>query len=235
MAFHHPALLNAMLALGSFQMANSVGYGNRPYAAMKHYSRAIRRIARNVNAPSRKTHIATLAATLLLGYFEVWNANHKHWCKHLNGASSLLREIPLRYQARLCLPRRKAIEKERIESDPSFIPKGQEDLDYELLTAITGREISAEDYGLEEDGELNAQSFAVTERDIEKFENFSDLYWWFSKMDVYQSILGGTKLLYVHLPLTPRPINRAHNQNSMDYKNWAQCPPRAPMAKFGLM
>lgn len=205
-----------------------------PYAAMKHYSRAIRRIAKNVNTPSRKTHIATLAATLLLGYFEVWNSNHKHWCKHLNGASSLLREIPLRRQAKLCLPRRRDLERERIKNDPSFVPTGQHDLDYELLTAITGRSISPEDYGLEEDGELNAQRFAVTEKDIEKFENFSDLYWWFCKMDVYQSILGGTKLLCVSPPPSLRQTLLTFTL-SMDYKDWAQCPPRAPLAKFGLM
>lgn len=122
-------------------------------------------------------------------------ADHKNWCKHLNGASILLREIPLRAQARRCLPKRRQLEQQRSLSDPTFLPKEQEKLDYELLRTITGSPIYAKDYGLEEyEGDIDGLH-DVTGQDIEKFENLSDLYWWFCKMDVYQSILGGTKLL----------------------------------------
>ncbi|OAA81496.1 Fungal transcriptional regulatory protein [Akanthomyces lecanii RCEF 1005] len=211
-AFHHPGLLHAMLALASFQLARIQGQTH--VAAIRHYSRAIRRVARNVNSPSRRTHLATIAATLLLGYFEVWMADHKNWCKHLNGASILLREIPLQARARRCLPKRRQSERQRSLSDPTFLPKEQEKLDYELLRTITGSPIYAEDYGLEEyEGDMDGLQ-DVTGQDIENFENLSDLYWWFCKMDVYQSILGGTKLF-------------------MDYKEWSQIPPRAPVAKFG--
>lgn len=191
-AFHHPGLLHAMLALASFQLAKI--QNQIPIAAIRHYSRAIRRVAKNVNSPSRRTHLATLAATLLLGYFEVWMSDHKNWCKHLNGAGILLREIPLRAQARRCLPMRREMEKQQSLNDPTFLPKEQENLDYELLGKITGRAVVPEDYGL---GEVEPATHLLeaTEQDIEKFENLSDLFWWFCKMDVYQSILGGTKLL----------------------------------------
>lgn len=211
-AFHHPGLLHAMLALASFQLARIQGQTH--VAAIRHYSRAIRRVARNVNSPSRRTHLATIAATLLLGYFEVWMADHKNWCKHLNGASILLREIPLGDQARRCLPKRRQLEQQRTLSDPTFVPKEQEKLDYELLRTITGCSVYPHDYGLEEDEAEVEKSLEATSQDIEKFENLSDLFWWFCKMDVYQSVLGGTKLF-------------------MDYREWTQIPPRAPMARFG--
>ncbi|KAM3513293.1 hypothetical protein MY11210_003069 [Beauveria gryllotalpidicola] len=211
-AFHHPGLLHAMLAMASFQLAKIQGQTH--VAAIRHYSRAIRRVARNVNSPSRRTHLATIAATLLLGYFEVWMADHKNWCKHLNGASILLREVPLREQARRCLPKRRLLEQQRSLNDPTFVPKEQENLDFELIRTISGSPIYADDYGLEEDGPDMEHLLDVTGQDIEKFENISDLFWWFCKMDVYQSVLGGTKLF-------------------MDYKEWSQIPPRAPMARFG--
>ncbi|KAJ3485514.1 hypothetical protein NLG97_g6797 [Lecanicillium saksenae] len=213
-AFHHPGLLHAMLALASFQFAKI--QGQIPIAAIRHYSRAIRRVARNVNSPSRRTHLATLAATLLLGYFEVWMADHKNWCKHLNGAGILLREIPLRAQARRCLPKRRQLEQLQSLIDPTYVPKEQENLNYELLRTITGRSVDASDYGLEDEEKDVEFLQDVTAQDIEKFENLSDLFWWFCKMDVYQSVLGGTKLF-------------------MDYKEWTQIPPRAPVAKFGLI
>lgn len=34
-----------------------------------------------------------------------------------------------------------------------------------------------------------------TDRDLENYEHMMDLYWWFCKMDVYQSTLGASKLL----------------------------------------
>lgn len=122
-------------------------------------------------------------------------ADHKNWCKHLNGAGILLREIPLREQARRCLPRRRQIEHDRSLNDPTFLPKDQENLDYGLLRTITGRQIRPEDYGLGNDAAEMLKPLDVSQQEIDKFEILADLFWWFCKMDVYQSVLGGTKLL----------------------------------------
>ncbi|CRK25367.1 hypothetical protein BN1723_003273 [Verticillium longisporum] len=67
-AFHHPALLQSMLAIGSLQIARLKALP--PTAAMKHYHLAIRRIARNVRSHTKRTQPATLASTLLLAFFE---------------------------------------------------------------------------------------------------------------------------------------------------------------------
>ncbi|KAI1042783.1 hypothetical protein LB505_001012 [Fusarium chuoi] len=63
------------------------------------------------------------------------------------------------------------------------------DLDYSLLQAIAGQHVTAEDYGLGEKQPIDL-SQTVTDRDIEHYENIRDLFWWYCKMDVYQSMLA---------------------------------------------
>jgi hypothetical protein len=68
-------------------------------------------------------------------------------------------------------------------------------LDYDLLNVITGLNVTPGDYG---DGErqLSDERYTpATDKEIEKYDIICDLFWWYCKMDVYQSILGGTKLL----------------------------------------
>ncbi|KAK6699477.1 hypothetical protein SNK03_012222 [Fusarium graminearum] len=220
-SLNHPALLHSMLALGALQIAK---LQNIPAtAAMKHYHLAIRRIARNVNTPLRRTQPATIAATLLLSYFEVWSSDHTKWCNHLLGARILFSEIPLRNMSKKFLPvkRFKQAEKDaqnQNQMDSFFpglsIPSQSElnDHDYDLLQAISGQNITAEDYGLGENQGIDL-SDSVTDRDIEHYENVRDLFWWYCKMDVYQSMLAGTRLF-------------------MNYESWSQCPPRAPISKL---
>ncbi|KAH7160818.1 hypothetical protein EDB81DRAFT_327611 [Dactylonectria macrodidyma] len=219
-AFNHPALLHAILALASLQIAKLQKIPAT--AAMKHYHLAIRRIAKNVNKPLRRTQPPTLAATLLLAYFEVWSSDHTKWCNHLFGARILLREIPLKDMSRKCLPIKRLTQRRKDNEDQkqinSFFPGYNAtpqsklfDLDYELLQKLSGHQIAAEDYCLAEDQPLDPASHLVTDKDIEQYENLRDLFWWYCKMDVYQSMLGGTKLF-------------------MEYEFWTQCPPRAPIS-----
>jgi hypothetical protein len=77
------------------------------------------------------------------------------------------------------------------------VPRDPNALDFDLLTTLTGYRVVAEDYGLREDQLFQGGQPSPTEKDIEKFENLRDLYWWYCKMDVYQTLIGGTKLLYV--------------------------------------
>ncbi|KAF5001757.1 hypothetical protein FGRMN_824 [Fusarium graminum] len=180
-SLNHPALLHSMLALGALQIAK---LQNIPAtAAMKHYHLAIRRIAKNVNAPSRRTQPATVAATLLLSYFEA-----EKDAQNQNQMDSFF--------PGLCIPSQSKLN----------------DLDYDLLRAISGQNITAEYYGLGESQGIDLSS-KVTDRDIEHYENVRDLFWWYCKMDVYQSMLAGTRLF-------------------MNYEAWSQCPPRAPISKL---
>jgi hypothetical protein len=64
-----------------------------------------------------------------------------------------------------------------------------------LIAQLTGQGVDYGDPGYVVDGQARRPSQRYTERDIETYESLSDLYWWFCKMDVYQSILGGTRPL----------------------------------------
>lgn len=69
------------------------------------------------------------------------------------------------------------------------------ELDYSVIQKLSGHNVSAEHYCLGDDQPLDPECALITERDIDQYENVRDLYWWYCKMDVYQSMLGGTKLL----------------------------------------
>ena len=218
-SFNHPALLQAILALGSLQMAKLQGIPAT--ASMKHYHLSLRRIAKNYQSPTRRTQPATLAATLLLGFYEVWNGDHGKWCKHMWGARAIIREIPLKEMTKavLGLKRRRQqrlrdllLRRQQQQTrsqfgaaDPFDVPVAEEysaptadftDVNPGLISQITGRPVSYEEYGHIYDEDCQKRTTRkYTERDIETYEHISDLYWWYCKMDVYQSILGATSLL----------------------------------------
>jgi hypothetical protein len=218
-SFNHPALLQAILALGSLQMAKLQGIPAT--ASMKHYHLSLRRLAKNYQSPMRRTQPATLAATLLLGFYEVWNGDHGKWCKHMWGARAIIREIPLKEMTKavLGLKRRRQqrlrdllLRQQQKHGQPHFgavdgfgIPLDDEystpegdftGINAGLISQITGRTVSYEEFGhiYNDDGQKKSTR-NYTERDIETYEHISDLYWWYCKMDVYQSILGATSLL----------------------------------------
>lgn len=70
-------------------------------------------------------------------------------------------------------------------------------IDVPLLSIITGREISYDELGMvpEEQSAYPGSRNQWTEKDSERYMQMADLFWWYLKMDVYQSILGGTRLL----------------------------------------
>ncbi|EFY93488.1 C6 finger domain protein, putative [Metarhizium acridum CQMa 102] len=101
-----------------------------------------------------------------------------------------------------------------LSAPPSIGPRRDPaDLDYGLLSTITGHRVTAEDYGLQEGQLLDEECLWTTDKDIETYDMLRDLFWWYAKMDVYQSMLGGTKLF-------------------MEYEHWTQCPPRAPLSSI---
>ena len=205
LSFHHPALLHAILALGSLQMAKYQGFPET--ASLKHYHMALRRIAKNVRSPERRTHPATLAATLLLGYFEIWSADHEKWCRHLLGARLIIKEIRFAEMARLAqaLKRQKRQQYEQSRTQALYEDPFSEAADPQppveevnpaFLTQITGMPVAYEQQSRVTE-KLNSRNSRrrFTDREAETYENLLDLYWWYIKMDVYQSTLGNTKLL----------------------------------------
>lgn len=165
--------------------------------------------------PARRIQPANLAATLLLAFYEVWNSDHEKWSKHLLGARWIIKEIPLAEMTRSIMAmkieeRHRREQANQFQSHGGFAgPNHQEDedstvlykdwdeIDVEFLKAITGKDISLEELGMAPD---EASAFyrpkkKLTTRDLETYEKLSDLFWWYAKMDVYQSVLGGTRLL----------------------------------------
>jgi len=209
MSFNHPALLQAMLALGSLQIAKLQKVP--PTASLKHYHLALRRIAKNVTRPARRTQTANLAATLILAFYEVWNSDHDKWCRHLLGARWIIKEIPLSEMTRAIMALKMQKRQAELEQaqffgshgeypsseDPGFLYKDWDLLDVSLLSTIMGRNVSYDELGMlpEEMSSHPKPKYIYTNKDIERYEQLSDLFWWYCKMDVYQSILGGTRPL----------------------------------------
>ncbi|KAI0430165.1 hypothetical protein F5Y09DRAFT_239004 [Xylaria sp. FL1042] len=226
MSFSHPALLQAMLALASLQIAKLQKVP--PTASLKHYHLALRRIAKNVTRPARRTQTANLAATLILAFYEVWNSDHDKWCSHLLGARWIIREIPLSEMTRAIMAikmQKRQAEMEQAQfgsfgdfpsaEDSGFLYKDWDLIDVSLLSTLMGREVSCDDLGMLP-AELSSHpppKYIYTNKDMERYEQLSDLFWWYCKMDVYQSILGGT-----------RPF--------LQYHTWMQCPPRSPIGRL---
>lgn len=70
------------------------------------------------------------------------------------------------------------------------------EIDLDLVRSLTGKPISF--MGNLDSPSWNSSARSHTNGDIEDYEHLADLYWWFCKQDVYQSTLGGSKLLWVY-------------------------------------
>jgi len=201
-ALNHPALLQAMLALASLQMAKLQGVPAT--AAMKHYHLSIRRIAKNYQTPGRRVQPATLATTMLLGFYEVWNSDHDKWCKHMWGARAIIREHNIGEMTRgiLAMRRKRQQRLEELRNQQPYdafmrfnlpVENDFEGVDTALLSQISGKLVNYDEPHPKHSSRNPPRRY--TDRDVETYELVRDLFWWYCKMDVYQSFLGATPLL----------------------------------------
>ncbi|KAF4626152.1 hypothetical protein G7Y89_g12008 [Cudoniella acicularis] len=210
LALQNPALLHAMLALSSLHIAK---LQNRPItASLKHYAIGIRRVAKCVSLPSKREQPATLAASLLLAFYECWSADHQKWSNHILGARQLVREIDFlgmtRYIKSLKIQKR---HEERMRyyhaqqqgaghnfyDDRIQFQTYVDDVDENIVSMLMGKKITYDEYGRVVDDIIHDQSpKTYSERDLVVYETQRDLFWWYCKQDAYQSILGGGRLLY---------------------------------------
>jgi hypothetical protein len=212
-ALGNPALLHAMLALGSLHMAKLL---NGPITApLKHYHLAIRRVGKAVSLPTRRGQPATLAATMLLGFFEIMNADHSKWADHVLGSRLLLQGIDFSGMTRYLKKKKKQRRQSQYEiiqdhnmmsdidddahdqrNSSDYLPK-DDDINENLVSIIMGKRLQYDQYGQVLD-DINAPSDdnrVYTQNEIETYESQRDMFWWHCKMDSTQSILGGTKLM----------------------------------------
>lgn len=210
MALSNQALLHAQLALASLHIAKLQQTSTTP--SLKHYHYALRRVAKAVGHPTKRREIATLAATLLLGFFEVTTAEHNKWNSHLAGARELILEIDFAGMT-------KRINTYKAESNTikkggpydygqnqhyssqrrmSFdILRTDKELDENLVSTLMGYRTPYDEYAQVVDANEPPSHYHIplTSKDVEKFEIQCDLFWWYARQDMYQSLISGNRLL----------------------------------------
>ncbi|KAL3259759.1 hypothetical protein ABHI18_005094 [Aspergillus niger] len=229
-ALENQALLQAILALGSLHI--SFLQQAPPTVSLKHYHYALRSVSVAVGLPMRRKHISTLAATLLLGYYEVMGADHCKWHSHVAGSAQLVREIDFAGITRSLRAQRRRDWAQRQQREPSTLSPAESlclaDMDSEddpfaeselninenLIGALVGRAVNYDELGQIEDGRADARHESHFTREyIENFRIQCDLYWQYLQQDVIQGILSGGPLF-------------------MPYSQWGLCPPRAGMGRL---
>ncbi|GES57348.1 C6 finger domain protein [Aspergillus terreus] len=221
-ALEHQALLQAILALSSLHIAYL--QEAPPTVSLKHYHYALRRVGVAVGLPMRRKQVGTLAAALLLAYYEVMSADHTKWNSHVAGAVQLLREIDFAAITRDLRQHRrrtwaKATSKDflfgnaLLEDDP--FSEQESSIDENLIGSILGHAVNYDEFGRVDEGYSRPFNPELTRKDIESFRIQCDLYWWCCKQDIIQSIIGGNPLFF-----------------SMAFSSFGQCPPRAAVGRL---
>lgn len=200
-ALHHQGLLHAMLALASLHIARLQNEDSTP--SMKHYAWSLKRIHNCVKDARKRYKLTTIAATMLLGFYEIMTADHMKWNTHLAGSKQLFLEtdfVTMSQQFR-------RLKMERVLRGPSAddgyhlpaqIRERDEilhqiyDVDDRVVSEFAGKEVRYD----HDPGRIVTQNSRVPpELDLGQFEILRDLYWWYLKQDAYQSIVSGNPLL----------------------------------------
>ncbi|KFZ20584.1 hypothetical protein V501_00045 [Pseudogymnoascus sp. VKM F-4519 (FW-2642)] len=230
-ALRNHALCHAMLAMASLHIAK---LENGPITvSLRHYHIAIRKLAKNVGSSTRRKQLATLATTLLLGFYEVISADHSKWCDHLLGAHQLVKQIDFSGITRYLktkkaymanLPPQNVYYGGDMSSDTPIIYghdsmedsnlSMNDEVDENLVGIIMGKQIRYAEYGeiIEDPDGPYMGNKRFTQRELDLFDTQRDLFWWYTKQDVFQSILSQNRLF-------------------LNYDRWSHCPPRAPLGR----
>ncbi|KAI9678334.1 MAG: hypothetical protein M1817_006280 [Caeruleum heppii] len=230
MALTSPPLLHAMLALASLHIAKLQGGTTVP--SMKHYHMALRRVAKYVSLPAKRGEIATLAATLLLGFWEIMASEHTKWNSHLLGARQLLIETDfagMTKRVEADRARNAGVQDPYFQSHTQQVPRtpwgrSQSDsaclgidpeVDLDLVNLLMGQKPgkTSPQQKATELKEAAMKAAPLSSKDIEDYRIRSDLFWWFLKQDLFQGLLSGNNLL-------------------LQYERWSHCPPRAPIGRL---
>ena len=214
-ALTHQGLLHAMLALASLHIAKLQQTSTTP--SLKHYHYALRRVAKALGNQKKRRDVATLAATQLLGFYEVTTAEHNKWNSHLAGARELIMDIDFpRMVKRIEAHRQQQEETEarlKLEMQYGFTnsywheyaqgvlddfpSKVDRQLDERLISTIMGWAMRYDQHGRIADESDSAPHIEppLSALDIENFDIQCELFWWYAKHDIYQSIISGNRLL----------------------------------------
>lgn len=181
--------------------------GTHITASLKHYAISLRRVGKSVSNPTRRGQPATLAAAMLLAYYECWGADHQKWSNHLLGASMLIREIDFagmsRYIGSMKAQQRHQenmqqfpASQQGFHQDAGRYERSAEDVDENIIGMLMGKRIRYDEYGqiIDDDIRDSGASRSYSQQELQDYETQRDLFWWYCKLDVYHSILGGGRL-----------------------------------------
>ena len=214
-ALTHQGLLHAMLALASLHIAKLQHTSSTP--SLKHYHYALRRVAKALGNHQKRRDVATLAATQLLGFYEVTTAEHNKWNSHLAGARELILDIDFARMVKRIEAYRQQQEavEARLQHEmqhgitnaywhdyahgvlDNFPSRKDRQLDERLISTIMGWGTRYDQHGqvTDEGDPAPHHEPPLTAHDIENFEVQCELFWWYVKHDIYQSIISGNRLL----------------------------------------
>lgn len=212
-ALRNHALMHAMLAMASLHIAKLQNGPITP--SLKHYHLAIRKLAKNVSLPTKRRQLATLATTLLLGYYEVMSADHSKWCDHLLGAHQLIKQIDFAGMTRYLKKKQVRVKPPQFgnlyhhnmalgvpTSYDNDVMGGMghfvdDEVDENLVGILMGKKLKYAEYGevFEDADEPYNEDKKYTQRDLEALDTQRDLFWWYIKQDAIQSILSQNRLL----------------------------------------
>jgi hypothetical protein len=198
-----------MLALASLQIGKLQGASLTP--SYKHYAYSIKRLTRDLGHPKKRLSITTLATSMLLAYYEVWTAEHVKWSTHLIGAAQLLTELDFRSLTQEA-QRLKAAQAREDRQHPSHNPEMLIDQksfyqrleehammpNESLVSTIVGKNVSYDTLGitLEENWSRDERKTSLPGKlDLQGFQIFQDLYWWYVRHDAFKSIISGHPLM----------------------------------------
>lgn len=206
MALNHQGLLHAMLAISSLHIAKLQGASKTP--SFKHYTYAVKRMNRGVGNPKKRLLPTTLAATLLLAFYEVMTAEHVKWCSHLSGAKSLIAELDYlsmakearRVKAEAAASQRVLYRGGMVLQQGGLISPledAQPPIDENIVSTFFGKKLSYDAFGRIVDDQASGKrrESIPAPFDLSRYELYQDLFWWYVKQDCYQSIISGNPVL----------------------------------------
>lgn len=211
LSLSHPPLMHAILALSSLHISKLTKGPTHP--SLLHYHLALRRLGRAISSDKHRGHVATLAATLLLGYYETMAAEHDKWSSHIHGAKQLLKEIDFDRVARrvevLDEEERSKQQNPNLQQEQEQQPELQQQNQLSLLRLRKMRrqqvynEVDENFAALLSGGKTRKRSLrpgrrgegAFSTKELDMVQLQADMFWWFAKMDCYQSLISGCPLV----------------------------------------
>lgn len=211
LSLSHPPLMHAILALSSLHISKLTKGPTHP--SLLHYHLALRRLGKAISNDKHRGHVATLAATLLLGYYETMAAEHDKWSSHIHGAKQLLKEIDFDRVARrvevLDEEERSKQHNPNLQQEQEQQPELQQQNQPSLLRLRKMRrqqvydEVDEDFAALLSGGKTRKRSLRLGRRgegtfstkELDMVQLQADMFWWFAKMDCYQSLISGCPLV----------------------------------------